>query len=100
MYICVTEYGYGVALYFLFSASLAPLISGMTGKYLFAQLCGIQVHIYFRGIQTLVSQHFLYGTQVGPAHQQMCGKTVSEGVRRYFLLNSCLCSILLNEYEE
>lgn len=75
-------------------------ITWMTEQYLFAQMGCVHVHVYLRRGKALVSEHVLYGTQIGTSLEQMCGKTVAEGVGRNLLLYAGLGGIPLYEHEE
>ena len=63
-------------------------------------MCGIHVHVYLGGTQIFVSQHVLNGTQVGASLNKVRGKTMAEGMGRYFLGYACLLSIVLDEDEK
>ena len=53
-----------------------------------AQRRTVDVHIHLGGGYRLVSEHLLYGTQVGSSLKQMCGKAVAQGVRAHRFLYS------------
>ncbi len=52
------------------------------------QKVAIQMRIDLRSSDGGMSQHLLYGTQIGSPLYQMCGKGVAEGVRTDRLLET------------
>ena len=60
---------------FLSILHLFFLAPWMVSENLLAQMCGIQMHVYFRCAKVFVPKHLLYCTQVGTALNQMGGKT-------------------------
>ena len=48
-----------------------------------AEVGAVYVHVDLGGVDALVAQHLLNGTQVGTAFEEMRGEGVAEGVRRH-----------------
>lgn len=46
----------------------------------FAYVGCVYMGVYLSGSDAFVSEHALYGTQVGSSFQQMCGKGMAKGV--------------------
>lgn len=82
---------------FLSILHLFFLAPWMVSENLLAQMCGIQMHVYFRCAKVFVPKHLLYCTQVGTALNQMGGKTVTERMWRYLLRDSGIGGIVLDE---
>ena len=61
---------------------------------------GVDVGVYFRGEDALVSEHLLDDTQVGPVFYKMCRETVTESVRGYFLVDSGKHRLLFHHREK
>ena len=51
---------------------------------LFVKTVGIDMEIYLGSGYILVAKHLLDGSQIGSALEQVCGKGVTQGVRRYY----------------
>ena len=58
------------------------------------------MHVYFCGRDIFMSQHHLYGPQVGTSFEQMSGKAVTEGVRTDILLYTSPFGIVLDIYKQ
>ena len=59
----------------------------------------VDMHVDFGGGDALMSEHFLYGTQIGAALEKMRGKGVTEGVRTDVFLNPALAAEFLYNVE-
>ena len=55
----------------------------MVLEYFLPQVRAVNVHVYFRCSDLFVTEHFLYGAQVGTAFKEMGGEAMAKGVRRY-----------------
>ena len=62
----------------------------MVGKDLFAEVRIVEMEIYLRGGDALVSEHLLYGSQIGSAFEQMCCERMPQGMRRDSLTDAGL----------
>ena len=58
------------------------------------------MHVYFCGRDIFMSQHHLYGPQVGTSLEQMSGKAVTEGVREFQRQMYECCTAFLKDYAE
>ena len=65
----------------------AIFVTRMVLKNFFAQACSVDMRINFGSCDTLVPQHSLYYTQVGPTLKKMSGKGVTKSVRTDIFLN-------------
>lgn len=61
------------------------------------QAAAVKVGVDFRGADALMSEHALYGPQVGSSLQQMGGKRVSESVGADGLFQAGLCGQFLDD---
>ena len=59
----------------------------------------VDMGVDFGGEDALVAEHFLDGAQVGAVFDEVGGKGVAEGMRRYFLGNAGLHSVCLYHLE-
>lgn len=62
----------------------------------FSEKFPVKMRIDLGGRNAFMSQHFLYGTEVGAPFDQMCGERVPERVRGNGLCYLCLCGQLLD----
>ena len=62
-------------------------------------LAGVDVGVDLGGEDALVTEHLLYGAEVGPVLDEMGGERVAEGVRGYLFGNACSLALTL-DYQE
>ena len=74
-------------------------VSWVMVKNFLAQRGRVDVCIYFGSADTFVPKHSLNGTQVGSALEQSRGKRVSQRMRRYCFLYSCISCVVLYHYQ-
>ena len=59
----------------------------------------VDMYVDFGGGDALMSEHFLYGAQIGAALEKMRGKGMTEGVRTDVFPEAALAAEFLNELE-
>ena len=59
----------------------------------------VDMHVDFGGGDALMSEHFLYGAQIGAALEKMRGKGMTEGVRTDVFLYAALAAEFLYDVE-
>ena len=69
------------------------------GKYLASQECVVEMYIYLGGSDAFVSQHLLYGPQVGSAFEQVGGEAVAQSVGADVFLNAAGFALFFNNVE-
>ena len=64
------------------------------------QVVLVQMRVNLGGGDAFVAEHFLHGTQVGAALDEVRGKGVPERVRTHCLVDACRCHPLFHEHED
>ena len=76
-----------------------PAVSGMMGEYFAPDEFFVHVHIYFGGRDAFVTEHLLYGSQIGSPFQQMCCKRVPQRVRADLFPDAAAFALLAYDME-
>lgn len=65
-----------------------------------ADVVFVQMGVNLSGSDAFVSEHLLYGAEVGASFHEVGGEGVPEGVRADGLFDACLLRPLFHEYED
>ena len=84
----------------LYTKLVFDAIAGVAGEDFFAQVLTVEMEIDLGGGYALVTQQSLHTAEVGTALEEVGGKGMTEGVRRYLLLDASHEGVFLDVVED